>query len=89
MGDEPSAERQNECHITYILAASSPTYPIRESVYHKGWANSITFKNGKEYYGIRLPLGTDFGGPLFFTHYSYLASIRADSKTVMPTTVSR
>mgnify|MGYP005932156111 CR=1 FL=1 len=63
---------QNECHITYILAASSPTYPIRESVYHKGWANSITFKNGKEYYGIRLPLGTDFGGPLFFTHYSYL-----------------
>ena len=41
-------------------------------MYHKGWANSITFKNGKEYYGIRLPLGTDFGGPLFFTHYSYL-----------------
>jgi len=63
---------QNECHIAYVLAASSPTYPIRESVYHKGWANSITFKNGKEFYGIRLPLGTDFGGPLFFTHYSYL-----------------
>ncbi|WP_316965314.1 glycoside hydrolase family 36 N-terminal domain-containing protein, partial [Bacteroides fragilis] len=68
----PSFLYTYECHITYILAASSPTYPIRESVYHKGWANSITFKNGKEYYGIRLPLGTDFGGPLFFTHYSYL-----------------
>lgn len=80
---------QNECHIAYVLAASSPTYPIRESVYHKGWANSITFKNGKEFYGIRLPLGTDFGGPLFFTHYSYLGLDRAGLKTAMPTTVSR
>jgi hypothetical protein len=62
----------NECHIVYILAASSPTYPIKESVYHRGWANSNVFKNGREYYGIKLPLGTDFGGPLFFTHYSYM-----------------
>ena len=62
----------NECHITYILAASSPTYPIAESVYHKGWANSIVFKNGKKYYDITLPLGSDYGGPLFFTHYSYM-----------------
>jgi hypothetical protein len=62
----------NECHIVYILAASSPTYPVKESVYHRGWANANTFKNGREYYGIRLPLGTDFGGPLFFTHYSYM-----------------
>ena len=30
----------NECHIVYILGASSPTYPIAESVYHKGWANA-------------------------------------------------
>ena len=80
---------QNECHITYILAASSPTYPIRESVYHKGWANSITFKNGYEYYGIRLALGTDFAGPLFLHIITISDSIRADSKTVMPTTVSR
>lgn len=62
----------NECHIAYILAASSPTYSIKESVYQKGWANSNIFKNGKEYYGIKLPLGMDFGGPLFFTHYSYM-----------------
>lgn len=62
----------NECHITYILAAASPTYGVKESVYHKGWANSNVFKNGKEYYGISLPLGTEFGGPLFFTHYSYM-----------------
>lgn len=47
----------NECHIIYILGASSPTYPIAESVYHKGWVNANTFLNGREYYGIRLPLG--------------------------------
>ena len=51
---------------------ASPTYPIRESGYHEGWANSVTFKNVKEFYVIRLWLGADFGGPLFFTHYSYL-----------------
>ncbi len=65
---------QNECHIIYILAASSPTYPINRNVYTRGWANSNTFLNGREYYGIKLPLGPDrsMGGPLFFTHYSYL-----------------
>ena len=24
-----------------------------------------------DYYGVRLPLGPDFGGPLFFAHYSF------------------
>jgi len=28
--------------------------------------------NGNSYYGYNLPLGTAFGGPLFFAHYSYL-----------------
>ncbi|WP_203558645.1 glucoamylase family protein [Bacteroides sp. 51] len=62
----------NECHIAYILAAASPTFSVKESVYHRGWANSTVFRNGKEYYAIKLPLGTEYGGPLFFTHYSYL-----------------
>jgi hypothetical protein len=62
----------NECLITYVLAASSPRHSIAADVYHKGWTNSENFKNGKEYYGIRLPLGFDYGGPLFFTHYSFL-----------------
>lgn len=62
----------NECQIAYVLAAASPTHPIKESVYHKGWADGPIFRNGKEYYGIPLPLGMDLGGPLFFTHYSYL-----------------
>ena len=29
-------------------------------------------KNGKSFYGIPLPLGPDYGGPLFFAHYSFL-----------------
>ena len=62
----------NECLITYILAASSPRYAISADVYHRGWANSSHFKNQRDYYGIKLPLGFDYGGPLFFAHYSFL-----------------
>lgn len=65
----------NECLMTYILAASSPNekYKINPSVYHKGWTNSEYFKNGKEFYGIKLPLGFDYGGPLFFSQYAFMA----------------
>ncbi len=62
----------NECLLTYVLAASAPRYPIDPDVYHRGWAEGRNFKNGQEFYGIRLPLGPDFGGPLFFAHYSFL-----------------
>ena len=63
----------NECLIMYILAASgSNRYPVSPAVYHRGWAESNFFKNGKEFYGIKLPLGFDYGGPLFFSHYSFL-----------------
>ncbi|WP_432709605.1 glucoamylase family protein [Pedobacter sp.] len=61
----------NECLITYVLAASSPRYSINKSVYDNGWANSNTFFNGKKFYGITLPLGIDYGGPLFFAQYSF------------------
>ena len=62
----------NEALISYVLAASSPTHPVPESVYHKGWARSGGIKNGNKYYDITLPLGSHLGGPLFFTHYSFL-----------------
>ena len=64
----------NECMIMYILAASSPNerYQVRSSVYHRGWAISDFFKNGKQFYGYTLPLGFDYGGPLFFSQYSFL-----------------
>jgi hypothetical protein len=62
----------NECLITYVLAASSPAYSIPKTVYEQGWAQNGTFKNGKNFYGYTLPLGTDYGGPLFFSHYSFM-----------------
>jgi len=62
----------NECLITYVLAASSPTYPIDKETYIKGWTENSTFINGKSYFGIKLPLGPAYGGPLFFSHYSFL-----------------
>lgn len=62
----------NEALITYVLAASSPTHPISKAVYDKGWANNGAMKNNKSFYGIPLPLGPDFGGPLFFAHYTFL-----------------
>ncbi len=64
---------QNEALITYVLAASSRTHSIEPDVYDNGWASGNGFINGKLYYQKwQLPLGPDFGGPLFFAHYSFL-----------------
>jgi hypothetical protein len=62
----------NECLIMYILAASAEQYAVPASVYHRGWAQSNFFKNGKQFYSYTLPLGFDYGGPLFFSQYSFL-----------------
>ncbi len=64
----------NECLITYIMAASSPKHPISKDVYNGTWTGSQGFLNGKEYYGIKLPLGNydeDKRGPLFFEQYTF------------------
>lgn len=63
-----------EALITYVLAASSPndTAAIPKIVYTNGWAQNGGMKNGNSYYGIPLPLGPSYGGPLFFAHYSFL-----------------
>ena len=66
----------NECLILYILAASSPTFPILASVYHEGWARSGAINTLSGKYGYILTLrhngAEEYGGPLFWTHYSYL-----------------
>jgi hypothetical protein len=64
----------SECLIVYALAASSPTHSIPKVVYDEGWARYGAFpmKNGKSFYGITLPLSWDYGGPLFWAHYSFL-----------------
>jgi len=66
----------NECLILYVLAASSPTYPISADVYHKGWARGGAINTISEKYGYVLTLrhngAEEYGGPLFWAHYSYL-----------------
>ena len=64
----------DEALITYVLAASSniDSNTIPKIVYDNGWAGNGGEKNGQSYFGIRLPLGPDYGGPLFFAHYSFL-----------------
>jgi hypothetical protein len=61
----------NECLITYVLSASSPRYAIEPDVYHRGFASGDGFRNRKSWYDVELPLGMRYGGPLFFTHYSF------------------
>jgi hypothetical protein len=62
----------NESLVVYVLAAASPTYSIPKVVYTEGWARNGAMVNNNSYYGIRLPLGGNLGGPLFFEHYSFL-----------------
>ena len=62
----------NETLITYVIAASSTTHPISAAAYHQGYAQNGAIVNGQSYYGITLPLGEAYGGPLFFTQYTYL-----------------
>ncbi|HEY2349277.1 MAG TPA: glucoamylase family protein [Puia sp.] len=64
----------DEAMIVYALAASSPvdSNRIPKIVYDHGWAMDGQIKNGSSFYGITLPLGPAYGGPLFFAHYSFL-----------------
>ena len=62
----------NEALITYFLAAASPTHSVASSVYHEGWAANGGIANNETFFNINLPLGPDYGGPLFFAHYSFL-----------------
>jgi hypothetical protein len=61
----------NECLITYVLAAGSPRHAIEADAYTRGYASGREYLNRRSYYGIELPLGVDYGGPLFFAHYSF------------------
>ena len=66
----------NETMIAYVLGAASPDYSISKTVYDKGWANDGAIKSSSSQYGFPLILnhagGSNFGGPLFFSHYSFL-----------------
>jgi len=67
----------DECLILYVLAASSPTFPISADVYHEGWARGGKIVSNEKALGHNLYVNhntTDnYGGPLFWAHYSFLA----------------
>ena len=69
-------EGYNEALIVYVLAASSPTYPVPASAYHNGWARGGGIKSDSAPYGLPLELkhngAEKLGGPLFWAQYSYI-----------------
>jgi hypothetical protein len=62
----------NEALPVFVLGAGAPLHPVPPAVYHDSWTNTPTFRNGREYAGITLPLGPDWGGPLFVSQYPFL-----------------
>ncbi len=62
----------NESLVTYIMAASSPTYPISREVYDEGWARNGQMVRKRTFYVYDINLSPDWGGPLFWIHYSHL-----------------
>lgn len=69
-------EGYNECLITYIMGASSPTNPIPTAAYTSGWTrNGAIMHPGLKY---NLPVVFNYNGstgnvgPMFWAHYSYL-----------------
>lgn len=69
-------EGYNECLITYIMAAASPTHTIPAEVYHEGWARNGKIKTNIKPYGHPIKLAhngeKNSVGPLFWSQYSYL-----------------
>lgn len=62
----------NEAFPVFILGAGSRTHPLPPQVYHDHWVTAPAFRNGRSYGGIQLPLGPDWGGPLFLSQYPFL-----------------
>nr|WP_165040110.1 glucoamylase family protein [Dysgonomonas sp. ZJ709] len=65
----------NECLITYVLAASSPTHGVPAEVYHEGWAENGKIIEPHEVEGYKLNMryqSNSGAGPLFWAHYSFL-----------------
>nr|MBC8191883.1 hypothetical protein [FCB group bacterium] len=62
----------NETGIVYMLAIASPTHGVPANLWEDGFCSSSAYDNGESYYDYTLDVGWPYGGPLFFTHYSYL-----------------
>jgi hypothetical protein len=69
-------EGYNECLITYVLGAASPTHPISAAAYDQGWARNGGIVNGGSQYGFPVIFNYNGAsgnvGPLFWAQYSHL-----------------
>ena len=64
-----------ETLMPYLLAIASPTNAVNlpaASFYRTGWGNSDQIASLRQFYGYLLYVGSSYGGPLFFTHYSFI-----------------
>jgi hypothetical protein len=58
-----------------IYASGWASQAARAVRYRQNWGQTTAgdhYRNGQSYFGIELPVGVGSGGPLFFTHYSFL-----------------
>ena len=66
----------DECLITYVLAASSPTHPVDAAAFHEGWARNGSISSSATKYGFPVVFNHNGAsgsvGPLFWAQYSYL-----------------
>ncbi|TRW27360.1 beta-glucosidase [Flavobacterium zepuense] len=69
-------EGYNECLITYVMAAASPTHPVGAAAYNQGWARSGAITHPGVKYNLPVIFNyngaTGNVGPMFWSHYSYM-----------------
>ncbi len=71
-GDAIAVRGWNETLITYLVAIAAPGNAIQADLYAQGWADNGSIVNGSIMYGRKIYVGSSYGGPLFFSHYSFM-----------------
>lgn len=61
----------NEALITYVMAAASPSHGIPKEVYTQGWTRNGSIVNRRRFYNNNIYLSPNWGGPLFWLHYTH------------------
>jgi hypothetical protein len=69
----------NEAAIVYLLAIASPTHGVPASLWETGWTAN-NYATPRTIFDQKLYVGSGFGGPLFFAHYSFLGFDPRDKK---------
>lgn len=63
----------NETLLVYILAMAAPdNHKVPTDIYKNCWQGYNFASPNRKTYGYPLPLGSEYGGPLFLSQYSFL-----------------